>query len=252
MLRRATATRLLAAVAALTTAGAVLPSAFAAGGLSVSPAILEHIATVGSVGSVTINNTAATALKITVTPRPWNQARSGAVSANRKATLSKDIKVGTRSFVLAAGAQRSVSLSLAHRPSGGALFGALEVMGVPTSKPSGSGITAEYRIISSLRLTAAAPRHGVRIGDARISGKSAVVAVRNTGNTVDPVAGSVRLTGPRGTVNATIAAVRVLPNAIVDLKLSAASKLPKGRYTASVSLSQGGKKVAAAKRSFRR
>lgn len=252
MSRRATATRLLAAVATCCAAGAVLPSAFAAGGLSVTPAILEHAATVGSVGSVVVDNTAATPLKITVTPRPWLQARSGAVSPNRKATLTKDIKVSARSFVLPAGAKRSVDLRLLHRPSGGALFGSLEVIGAPTSKPSGSGITAEYRIISSLRLTAAAPRHGVRVGDARISGKSAVVAVRNTGNTVDPVAGSVRLTGPRGTINATIAAVRVLPGAIVDLKLSAASKLPKGAYTATVSLTQGGKKVASAKRSFHR
>lgn len=244
--------RLLLAVAAVSAMGAALPSAFAAGGLSISPAILEHRATVGPVGTVVVSNTASTPLKVTVTPRPWRQARSGAVSPNRSTTLRSSVKVSAASFTLAAGAKRSVTLSLAKKPSGGSLFGALEVVGAPTSKPSGNGITAKYRLISSLRLTAAKPRHGVRVGDARVSGGSAVVAVRNTGNTVDPVAGSVRLTGPRGTVNATIAAVRVLPGALVDLKLSSTSALPKGTYTATISLTQGGAKVATAKRTFKR
>jgi hypothetical protein len=62
----------------------------------------------------------------------------------------------------------------------------------------------------------------------------------------------VRLTGPRGTVNASIAAVRVLPGAVVDLMLSSASSLPKGSYTAAISLTQAGHKVASAKRAFRR
>lgn len=244
--------RLLLAVAAVLLMAAALPPAFAAGGLSISPAILEHRATVGTVGTVVVRNTSSTPLKVTMTPRPWRQARSGAVSPNRSKTLRSSVKVGAASFTLAAGAKRSVPVSLVRKPSGGALFGALEVVGKPTTKPSGSGITAQYRLISSLRLTAARPRHGVRIGDARVSGKAAVVAVRNTGNTVDPVAGTARLTGPRGTVNATIAAVRILPGGLVDLKLSSTSTLPKGTYTATLSLTQGGAKVATAKRTFRR
>ncbi|HET6506804.1 MAG TPA: hypothetical protein VFG42_08440 [Baekduia sp.] len=251
MLRRRTA-RLLVVLAAVCALGAVLPSAFAAGGLSISPAILEHRAAVGNVGSVVVSNTASTSLKITVTPRPWRQARSGAVSPDRSKTLRSVVGVSAKSFTLAPGTKRTVDVRLLRKPSGGALYAAMEVVGKPTKKAPGNGITAQYRIISSLRLTAARARHGVRIGDARVSGKSAVVAVRNTGNTVDPVAGSVRLVGPRGTVNRSIAAVRVLPGGIVDLKLAATSALPKGSYTATISLTQGGAKVASAKRTFRR
>lgn len=247
MLRRLTLATVVASLA-----GAALPSAFAAGGLSISPAILEHRATVGTVGTVVVSNTQSTPLKITVTPRPWRQARSGAVSPNRSKTLRSSVRTSASSFTLAAGAKRSVTIALTRKPSGGALFGALEVVGKPTTKPPGNGITAQYRLISSLRLTAATGRHGVKIGDAKISGKSAIVTVRNTGNTVDPVAGSVRLTGPRGTVNAAIAAVRILPGALVDLKLSATSALPKGSYTATIALTQGGAKVASAKRTFTR
>jgi hypothetical protein len=252
MLRRRLIPAAAIAATAIAVPAAVLPSALAAGGLSISPAILEHRATVGGVGTVVVSNTANTPLKVTVTPRPWRQARSGAVSPNRSKTLRSSVKVSATSFTLAAGTKRNVAVSLTKKPAGGALFGALEVVGKPTTKPTGNGITAQYRLISSLRLTAAKARHGVRIGDARVSGKSAVVAVRNTGNTVDPVAGSVRLVGPRGTLNNAIAAVRVLPGALVDLKLSALSALPKGTYTATISLTQGGAKVATAKRTFKR
>jgi hypothetical protein len=103
-----------------------------------------------------------------------------------------------------------------------------------------------------VRLTAASAKRTLSIGQARISGGSAVVAVRNTGNTVDPVGGSVKLSGPRGTVNATITAVRILPGATVDLKLAPASKLPKGKWTATVALVQGSKKFPATKRTFNR
>jgi hypothetical protein len=245
-------TRPLLAVAALATTAAVLPSAFAAGGLSISPAVLEHRATVGPVGSVVVSNTASTALKVTVTPRPWIQSRSGAVSPDRRKTLGRDIAVSAKSFTLAAGQRRTVTLKELRRPSGGALFGSLEVIGAPTSRPRTSGIVAKYRLISSLRLTAARPRHGVRIGAARISRRNAVVAVRNSGNTVDAVAGRATLRSARGTIDATIAPVRVLPGATVDLVLTAASRLPKGRWTATVTLTQGGARVATARRAFTR
>jgi hypothetical protein len=244
--------RLLLATTTATVAVAALPSAFAAGGLSITPAILEHRATPGKAGTVVVANTSNSALKVVVTPRPWRQARSGAVSANRGKTLRAAVGVSAKSFTLAPGTKRAVDVTLRAKPSGGSLFGALEVVGTPTSKPSGNGITAQYRLISSLRLTATTPRRGVRVGDARVSGRSVVVAVRNTGNTIDPITGSARLTGPRGTVNAAIAAVRVLPGAVVDLVLSSTSSLPKGAYTAAISLTQAGHKVASAKRAFRR
>jgi hypothetical protein len=241
---------LLLAVAAA--ALAATPAALGAGGLALTPAVVEHAAKPGAVGTITVDNSSATALKVTVTPRPWIQSRSGAVSPDRRKTLGRDIAVSAKSFTLAAGQRRTVTLKELRRPSGGALFGSLEVIGAPTSRPRTSGIVAKYRLISSLRLTAARPRHGVRIGAARISRRNAVVAVRNSGNTVDAVAGRATLRSARGTIDATIAPVRVLPGATVDLVLTAASRLPKGRWTATVTLTQGGARVATARRAFTR
>jgi hypothetical protein len=240
----------LAAVALLSVA--VTPAALGAGGLSLSPAVVEHAAKVGAVGSVVVDNTSAVPLKVTVTPRPWLQSRTGTVVPDRSRTLLADVAVGARSFTLAPNTRRSVSLTLRRGPSGGSLFGSVDVTGLPTSSAGkGSGVVAGYRLIGSLRLQPGTKKLRLRAGSARVKGSAVLLAVRNDGNTIDAVSGRVRLTGARGSRTVAIAATKVLPGATVDLALGSIRGLPKGAYTAKVALSQAGKSVLTTTKGFR-
>jgi hypothetical protein len=245
------------AIAATVLAAAALPQALAAGGLSISPAIVEHLARPGVVGSIDVKNATGAPLAITVAARPWRQSRSGAVAPDRRRTLASRVRVSAGSFTLAPGARRSVALTLLRAPSAGSLYGALEVVGKPPKRKKRTGIIAAYRLVGAIRLNpaAAARRLGLRLGAARIAGNGAKraikVALRNAGNTVDPVTGTARISGSRGTRTLSIAAKRIVPGATIDLALGAIKGLPAGGYRARISLFQAGKPVLATTRRFR-
>src|SRR5580658_3787933 len=114
-------------VVMLTATGASLG---AGGGLSISPGIFEHLASRGSVGSITISNTTSTSMAVSVALRPWLQGRSGEVSPNRRAALS-EVRLSVSSFTLGAGSARTVGVSLARTPAGQSQYGAIEVVGTP-------------------------------------------------------------------------------------------------------------------------
>ncbi|HEX4344802.1 MAG TPA: hypothetical protein VHZ31_04510 [Solirubrobacteraceae bacterium] len=250
-------TTIATAAACLAGAAAWLAPATAAGGLAMSPAITEHLAQVGVVGSVDVSNTTSGPLAITVTPRPWSQASSDAVAPNRRKTLSSQVAVSAGSFSLAAGAHKVVTLTLRHAPAAGSLYGALEIVGKPPAPKKRTGIIAEFRLVGSLRLNPA-PGHGklrLSLHSPRITGKGAkrkvAAALRNAGNTVDPVSGSARITGAHAKRAVAIAARRIVPGATVDLPLGSVRGLPKGRYRARISLLQAGKPVLTTTRLFR-
>ena len=243
----------LVVLGAAVAGGDVLQQALAAGdggGLALSPSILEHVARPGPVGTMTLANTTATALQVTVTPRPWLQSASGRVSPDRAHQLA-GVTVADPSFELAAGAQRTIALSLLRTPPGGSLYGNVDVVGMPAGAKQRNGVVVAFRLVSSLRLNPVAPKHRLTIGDPRVSGRALAVAVRNAGNTVDPVSGTLRLSGALGGRSTTIAATRILPGAIVRVGAGSAKGLPKGAYTATVTLLQGGRRVASAKRRLR-
>jgi hypothetical protein len=251
-------TLLTAIAACLSLAGIALTQALAAGGLSMSPAITEHLAQPGVFGSVEVANATTGPLSIVVTPRPWNQARSGAIAPNRRKTLAGQVAVSAASFTLAAGARRTVSLTLLRTPPAGSLYGSLEIVGTPpkpAKKPT--GILIGYRLVGSLRLNAAVGRRSLKakLSAPRITGKGAkraiAAALRNTGNTIDPITGSARITGPRGRRTVAIAAKRIVPGATIDLPLGSVRGLPKGRYRARIALLQGGKPLLTSTRIFR-
>jgi hypothetical protein len=224
----------------------------AGGGLSLSPAILEHAADPGSVGSVTIANGTGRQLRITVRARPWKQSRSGATTPDRRRTL-RGVRLSASRFTLAPGASRTVSMTLRRRPSGGSAYGAIEVVGKP--KRRRRGITANYRLIGSLRLTPSAARRRLRLraGGVRVdrSRRQVVMRVRNTGNTVEPVTGTARISGSRGARHGSVTAVRIVPGKSVDVGLASSRGLARGSYTATVRLSQAGRTVVSANRRFR-
>src|SRR3954454_9025349 len=106
-------------------------SAHAAGGLSVTPAILEHQAKVGTVGSLTLNNTTTETLRVTVTVRPWRQELGGRVLSDPRLTLSRYVRSTSTSFTLGRGARKPLTLKMLRRTSSGSLFGNVDILGKP-------------------------------------------------------------------------------------------------------------------------
>jgi hypothetical protein len=249
----------IAAVAAVVCGGgAAMQQAFAAGGgaakaqdtggLSISPTILSHAAQPGPVGGVVIVNRSAAPLAVTVTPRPWLQSSDGKVVADRKRTLT-GVTLSSRSFTLAPGATQEVDATLAGTPSGGSLYGALEVVGLPTDASTRTGVVLGYRLIETVRLLPAVAKHSLKASALTLGPKhSVLLPVTNTGNTLDPVSGTASLKGARGTVNGDIGAMKIVPGAKVGLSLGSALK--RGGYSVKVVLKQGGKTMLTVKRKF--
>ena len=238
------ASALVAAALSAATAGA-------AGGLSVTPVVLEATATPGRVGSITIANTSPNAMQVRVRARPWRQPRSGRVIADTRRTLAQ-VRLGAGSFMLAAGTRRALDVGLIGLAPGGSLYGSIEVIGTPTGQARPKSVRTRYRLIAALRLNPPAAKRVLRLQVGRIlsRGRRTVVALRNTGNTVTPVGGSIRIVSGAGVVRTTIAEARILPGATVDVSLRSGA-LPAGRHVADVTLRQGRTIVTKVKRSFR-
>ena len=250
------ATALVAGTAATQVASAEAPrtaAAAAQGGLSVTPSTAETTARKGATISVTVTNTTGGKLNVRAHARPWRQARNGgAVAANRSRRL-RGVRLSATRFSLAPNARRSVTMTLRSVPSRGSQFGALEFVGKPARKRR--GINVAYRLVSSVRFNPSSRHYSVRAGSARVSGsggsRALSLLVRNAGNTVDPIGGSVSISGPGGGRSGTITAVRILPGNLVSLRAASLAGLRRGRYTARVSLTQGGQRRASFTRSFR-
>jgi hypothetical protein len=249
---------IVAGLAATQIASAEAPSAPAAkaaqGGLSITPAILETTARSGASRSATVTNSTSRTLRVTVRARPWRQSSTGVVAANRRRTLGA-IRLSTTKFTLAAGARRVIGVRLRRVPSGRSQYGALDVVGKPARRRR--GINVAYRLVSSLRFNppAGARRLRLRAGSTRVSGrgssKALLLKVRNRGNTVDPVGGSVTITGSGGGRSGTISSVRILPGKVVAVRLASLRGLRKGTYRASVTLTQARRNRLSATRTFR-
>ncbi len=217
------------------------------GGLSVMPAVVEHGPQPGPLGTYTVANRSSAPLAVTVTPRPWVQGTSGKVSVNRRSKLS-GVSVDAPSFTLAPGAQRNVTATLTTAPSAGSLYGALEVVGLPSDAATRKGVVLGYRIIGTIRVVPTAPRVKLVAGTPKASRGAATISVRNTGNTAEPVGGSITLRGPGGSRIKEVDGLRILPGKSVTIAL--ASNLAAGRYTAAVRLTQRGRVAASGTKRF--
>jgi hypothetical protein len=221
----------------------------AAGGVSLTPQTVEHTARRGTLGSVTIKNTTTDVLRVTVRVRPWIQNRvTGAVSANLRVSMSRYVQARASSFNLAAGSSRSVSLVQRRTPPGGSLYGGIEVFGKPRNAKARNGIIPNYRIVGRLRANPSKKRVALRAGRigyiGRGSGRQVVMPIRNTGNTLDPIGGSVTFTGPTSKTNP-LKAITPIPGQVVNLIGGHISTFKKGRYTARWSITQGSKRYTA-------
>jgi hypothetical protein len=236
--------------AALATAAVVAESASAAGGLSVSPNPFQLTARTGATGSATITNSSTRKLKVTARARPWRQASNGVVAANRSRTLGL-VRVSPAKFTLSPGTSRTVSIRLRRVPARGSLYGGLDVVGKPTKRRK--GINVAYRLVSSLRFNPAAGKRKLRLsaGSAGSSKRMLTVRVKNRGNTVDPVGGTVSITGPGGGRSGGISPKSIVPGKAIRLPLLSLTGMKKGSYTAAITLAQAGRNIVSVTRHFR-
>jgi len=217
-------------------------TAQAAGGLSVTPAVLEHSAKVGTVGSMALNNSTNENLRVTVTVRPWGQQLNGAVVPDLRTSLSHWVRPTSRSFTIRPGQRRPITLRMYHRTRSGSLYAGVDVFGKPTNTRGRKGIIPQYRIVSKLRLNALRKRYRLRTGAAQLRGGQIILPVRNLGNTIDPIGGTYRISGPSSR-SGTAAAIAALPGKLIALNLGATRGLRKGRYTIAATVTQAGRRV---------
>jgi hypothetical protein len=236
-------TRRLAAGMVVASVG-VLGSASAAnaqsGGLSVTPASLESRAKLGSVGSLTLNNTTRETLRVTVTVRPWRQQLNGTVVADPRSNLTRYVRAATRSFTIGAGAKRPVSFRMVRRLS--SLYASVDILGKPTNTKGRKGIIPNYRLISKLRLNPSRKTYKWRTGAAQVRQGAVILPVRNLGNSIDPIGGSFRISGP-SSKSGSMARIAALPGKLVGLSLGSTRGMRKGRYTVTATVTQGSKRT---------
>jgi hypothetical protein len=223
------------------------------GGVQITPAMVERTAKRGNVGSFTVKNSTKNTLRVTVTVRPWTQNRStGQVQANLRASLSPYVRASPQVFDLKPGS-RSIRLNMRRSTASGSLYGGIQVFAKLKRPKKTNGINPQYNVIGRLRLNAARKRPNLRVGNTDVvgrgNGRSLILAVRNTGNTLDPVGGTVKITGPTAR-NATIPQVSVVPGQVVYLKGGQLRGMKSGSYTATWSVTQGSKRYTA-RRTFR-
>jgi hypothetical protein len=252
-LRSITARRASAVAAAVVVAGAgaallvhATParSKTAAGGLAMSPVVIEQTAKAGAATTVTVYNRSAHTLAVTVAARPWKQSVTGAAEPDRRRMLS-NVSVGASAFTLKPRTQRAFAVTLQSVPSAGYEYGALEVIGLPPGADTQKGIVTGYRLIGNLRMdpaTAVIKLATGKVTTVKLGGtRTLALPVTNRGNTVKPITGDVGLKGPLGTRNSSIRSLRILPGKTVDVPLRSTKGLTAGTYRATVELDQGGR-----------
>ena len=159
-------------------------TAHAAGGLSVTPASLENRAKLGTVGSLTLNNTTKESLRVTVNVRPWRQQLNGRVLRIRART-SRGTSEPRRARSRSAPAPSARSASAWCGAGSGSLYGSVDILGKPTNTKGRKGIIPNYRLITRCACTRARRPTGCaparpRCARARSSCRSATSATRST------------------------------------------------------------------------
>ena len=223
------------------------PTAQAAqqGGVSITPAVVEKTAKRGNVGSFTVKNTTKDTLRVTVMVRPWIQNRSTAqVVLNKRASLAPYVKASPQTFNLAPG-QRTVRLNMRRMTASGSLYAGFQVFAKQVRAKARNGIIPQWDLVGRVRLNPARKNPNLRVGATDVvgrgNGRQLILAVRNIGNTLDPVGGTVAIKGPTPR-NATIPQVSVVPGQVVYLKGGSLRGMKGGNYSATWSVTMGGKK----------
>jgi hypothetical protein len=215
------------------------------GGVSITPALVETTAKKGTVGTVTVKNTTKDAMRVTINVRPWIQNRAnGSVVLNTRASLSPYVRASPASFTLKPG-QRKIRFRMVRLTASGSLYAGFQVFAKQVKRKARNGIIPQYDLRGKMRLNPTRKRPNLKLGSTRVlgrgNGRSLILEVRNLGNTLDPVGGSVRITGPSAR-NANVPSIAVVPGQVVQLKGGSLSGMKGGNYTASWTINQGGRR----------
>jgi len=239
-------TRRLAAPVVVACAGLLgsAATAHAAGGLSVTPAVLEHTMKRGTVGSMTLNNSTNETLKVTVNVRPWRQELNGTVIGDMRSTLNRYVHATKRTFTIGAGQRHKITIKLYHRPKAGSLYGGVDVFGKPTNTKGRKGIIPQYRIISKLRLNPTRKSYKWRTGAVQLRGGQVILPIRNLGNSIDPFGGSYSISGPSGR-SGQMNSIAAIPGRLIALNLGSTRGMRKGRYTVAATVTEGNRRAVA-------
>ena len=220
------------------------------GGLSVTPAALEHTAKRGTVGSLTLNNTTKETLKVTVTVRPWRQELFGNVVIDTRTTLSKYVRATSTVLHDRRGRQASRVLQDAPRHRQRLALRRRRRRRQAHQHQGPQGHHPELppdledppqRAASKKQVPPAWPA-APRSAPASSSSRSATSATRST-RSPPPT----RSPAPRGR-SGTAKAIAALPGKLVGLNLGAARGMKKGRYTVTAKVTQAGRTVNASPR----
>ena len=215
------------------------------GGVSITPASVERTAKRGAVGTITVKNTTKDAMRVTINVRPWIQNRStGAVVLNTRASLAPYVRASPQTFTLSPG-ERRVTFNMRRMTRSGSLYAGFQVFAKQVRRKSRNGIIPQWHLRGKMRLNPSRKNPNLRTSATDVVGRgsnrSLILAVRNTGNTLDPVGGTVPITGPPAR-NATIPQVAVVPGQVVYLKGGSLRGMRGGNYTATWSVTIGGKR----------
>ena len=223
------------------------------GGVSITPASVETTAKRGGVGSITVKNTTKDTMRVTINVRPWIQNRStGTVVLNTRASLSPYVRASPQTFNLPPG-QRRVTFNMRRMTASGSLYAGFQVFAKQTKRKAQNGIIPQWDLRGKMRLNPSRKNPNLRIGATDVVGRgnnrSLILAVRNTGNTLDPVGGTVSITGPTAR-NVTIKQMFPIPGQVVYLSGGSMRGMRAGNYTATWNVTMGGKRFTQ-KRTFR-
>ena len=188
-------------------------------------------------------------LKMTIKVRPWIQARDTGKRQRKPARQPVALRRGQDAAVQAqARRSRRVAFRVRHIPRGGSLYAGIEVFGKPLHARARNGIIPQYRVIGKLRLNPAHPRPKLKVGAVDVVrhkiGRVLIVAVRNTGNTLDPVGGSAGISGPSSR-NGTITPMTPVPGQVVYLVGSSMEGMKHGNYRVNFTITQGNRRYHA-------
>ena len=137
------------------------------GGLSVMPAVIEHNAQPGALATMTVANRSAAPLDGDRHAAPVGAVGHGqgvpepARDAPRRQRQPGDVHARSPA------PRQQVTATLTSAPSAGYLYGAMEVVGVPTDAAKRKGVVLGYRLVGSLRILPAAPKYRLTAGNAK-------------------------------------------------------------------------------------
>lgn len=224
----------------------VAATADGVGGLQVNPLRIDASPTPGIIGRIRIANPSPHRMSISVEPRRWHQTANGDLAPGmRKIDKLRILKVSPRNFVLAPNAGRVVEVLLALVPRKGFLYATVVARG--QTDRSRSGLDPRYQIATAVHLEPKAAKRRFRLRASHLRAVrhgrryvSFAVTVRNLGNMVDPVGGTLAIRGNGLNTRVRISARPVLPEAKVRLRSARLPRLRPGTYRVIARLIQRG------------